>query len=252
MIKNLVSIIIPFFNRINEVEIALDSAINQTYLNKEIILINDGSSDSIEKIKYIANKNDNIFLVNNKKNFGVSYSRNLGIEFARGEFIAFLDSDDEWMNYKIQQQMDFILKHNLQFTYTAYKRKYKNYKNFKTINIPNQYSMPFMAFSCKIATPTVLFKKDLSKDLKFNEDINYGEDIIYWAKISKKTKLIGINSPTTIVNVSENSTSQLIHKQKLGFSNINKELFQRNLILSFLHRIYYNSILLIKTLSKSK
>ena len=108
MDKKLVSIIIPFFNRVNQVEKALKSAINQTYTNKEIILVNDGSTESIEKIEEIVNKKPNIFLLKNKYNFGVSYSRNLAIQFSSGEFIAFLDSDDEWMNFKIKLQSFYL------------------------------------------------------------------------------------------------------------------------------------------------
>ena len=248
MNKKLVSIIIPFFNRVNQVEKALKSAINQTYNNKEIILVNDGSTDSIEIIEEIVNKKPNIFLLKNKYNFGVSYSRNLAIEFSSGEFIAFLDSDDEWMNFKIQLQMDYIYKNNINFNYTAYLRKYGNSSNLSTVSVAKEYRMPFMAFSCKIATPTVLFKKELSENLKFNEDIKYGEDLIYWAKLSKKTRLIGINIPTAYINVNKDSGSQSISKQRIASENINKELFYQKNLLSFLHLLYYNLKLIIKNL----
>ena len=248
MNKKLVSIIIPFFNRINQVEKSLKSAINQTYNCKEIILINDGSTESIEKIERIVAHHQNIFLLNNKFNSGVSYSRNLGLKFSKGEFIAFLDSDDEWLNFKIQLQMDYIKKHSVNFTYTAYHRRDKVKSRFSTIYVPKEYKMPFMAFSCKIATPTVLVKKNLTKNLRFNEDIKYGEDLIYWAKLSAKTRLIGINIPTTYVNVSSDTSSSSINKQRLGFENIKRELFYENKLISFLHIFFYKLNLAIKTL----
>ena len=247
MIKKLVSIIIPFYNRIHLVEKALESAMNQTYLNKEIILIDDGSTESTENIHHIVKEYPNIFILKNRYNRGVSYSRNLGIAYSKGEYIAFLDSDDEWMDFKVQLQMDYIFKHDIDFIYTAYKRKNRNSSSFSTVSIPKEYKMPFMVFSCKIATPTVLYKKIISKGIHFNNNIRYGEDIIFWSKISKNAKLFGLNIPTTIVNVSNNSTSQSISNLKKAYKCMNEELFPQNSLISKIHYLYINLKLSIKS-----
>ena len=118
----LVSIIIPFFNRIESTKKAIYSALNQTYKNKEIILINDGSSADIVDIEEIVNKNKEIYLYTNYKNYGPSYARNVGIKKANGRFIAFLDSDDEWFHFKLSYQIKYMLEKNLRFTYTSYAR----------------------------------------------------------------------------------------------------------------------------------
>lgn len=246
MNNKLVSIIIPFFNRIKLVESALESAISQTYKNTEIILVNDGSKVCINSIKKIAESYKKIHLINNRRNFGVSYSRNIGMEFANGEYIAFLDSDDEWINKKIEIQVNYMESKNIDFLYTAYLQRNMFSKKLIKINIPKYYKYPYLAFQCNIATPTVIFKKDISQDIKFINKINYGEDIIFWSKISKKNKLHGLNIPTVIVNKSSQSSSKDLSKQREGFVNINKALFKKNSLISIIHYFYFNLNLIIK------
>lgn len=98
----LVSVVIPVFNRENTVAAAIDSVLEQTYDNIEIIIVNDASTDNTEKVLFDNYKNK-IKYLKNKKNMGVSFSRNKGIENATGEYIAFLDSDDIWFPFHIKE-----------------------------------------------------------------------------------------------------------------------------------------------------
>ena len=99
--NKLVSIVVPCYNAENYIDACIDSLLNQTYRNCEIIIINDGSTDATaEKCKkYIA---DNINLINTKNN-GVSVSRNIGISKATGKYILFVDSDDIVSNYYVEK-----------------------------------------------------------------------------------------------------------------------------------------------------
>ncbi len=92
--NDLISVIVPVYNVKNYLEKCLDSIINQTYKNLEIILINDGSTDESLDICYMYEKKDNRIKVYNQENHGLSYTRNRGIELARGKYIGFVDSDD--------------------------------------------------------------------------------------------------------------------------------------------------------------
>lgn len=99
MIKNKVSIIIPFYKNITLLKKTLSSVFKQDYTNYEIIIIND--NNTLENISFLKKLNENknkykIKIIYNKKNLGAGFSRNKGIKAALGQYIAFLDSDDTW------------------------------------------------------------------------------------------------------------------------------------------------------------
>jgi len=97
MSNRLVSIIIPIYNAEKYLEQCLDSVVNQTYKNLEIICINDGSKDDSLEILKKYTDNDNRIVMVNQDNHGISYTRNKGIETAKGDFLVFVDSDD-WID----------------------------------------------------------------------------------------------------------------------------------------------------------
>ena len=101
----LVSVIIPTYNRADTIGEAIDSVIEQTYSEIEIIVIDDGSRDNTSQI--LENYGDKIRVVH-QANSGVSASRNRGIKIAVGEFLAFLDSDDLWLPTKLSRQIDML------------------------------------------------------------------------------------------------------------------------------------------------
>ena len=153
----LVSVIIPFFNRIDWLEEAVDSVLNQSYSNYEIIVVNDGSTENIDgflqkyknKLKYIYQRNK-----------GSGSARNNGICHVKGKYVAFLDSDDslyETFGYGNNMRVDT-----------------SDYKGF---------IFPDCMSSCKIATPCVVIRSDILKQntaLRFNEKMRYGQDFYLW------------------------------------------------------------------------
>jgi glycosyltransferase involved in cell wall biosynthesis len=120
--KDKVSIIIPFYNRVNDCIKALKSALNQTYTNTEIILVNDGSEENIDKLAKIVKENNNCQILDLGKNGGAAHARNMGIKKATGEYIAFLDSDDEFKKDKIEKQLKMMILTNANFSHTSYIR----------------------------------------------------------------------------------------------------------------------------------
>ena len=121
MIKDKVSIILPTYNSSSTVERAINSVINQTYKNWELIITDDNSSDNTISIinNYIKTPFD-IKLYINEVNSGAGFSRNNSIKKASGNYIAFLDSDDYWKNNKLEKQILFMNKNNLPFSFTSY------------------------------------------------------------------------------------------------------------------------------------
>jgi glycosyltransferase involved in cell wall biosynthesis len=105
--KPAVSVIIPTYNRAHLIGRAIQSVLDQTYQDFEIIIVDDGSTDNTEVVlKKFQNKDERIRYIRHDKNKGGSTARNTGIKAARGRFIALLDSDDEWLPEKLQKQLE--------------------------------------------------------------------------------------------------------------------------------------------------
>ena len=121
MIRNKVSVIIPTYNSSKTVKRSVESVLNQTYQNFEIIITDDNSNDNTVSVieKYLKNHN-NIKLFCLDENRGAGYARNFCIEKASGDYIAFLDSDDYWYPNKLEIQIRFMKKRNIHFTYSSY------------------------------------------------------------------------------------------------------------------------------------
>ena len=110
--RALVSCIIPTRNRLSFLKRALESILRQTYNNYEIIIIDDNSDKKVyEGIKKIIYKNDKIRYFRNETVLGGGESRNVGISKAKGEYLAFLDDDDEWLPNKLSLQIKYLNKH---------------------------------------------------------------------------------------------------------------------------------------------
>lgn len=167
-----VSVIIPAYNSQDSIIPCIESVLKQTHRNMEIIVVDDGSVDATKELveNYRIQKGIVELRLISKKNGGPSSARNVGIRKARGEYIAFLDSDDEWLPRKIECQLQ-AFKENLQlmivgtlaegFTSTAA----KTYVTFQK-----------MLFSNRFITSSVLCRREALFDLKFNEKQKYSED----------------------------------------------------------------------------
>ena len=105
-----VSVIIPLYNKAHTIERTLRSVFSQTYTNFEVIIIDDGSTDGSTNIIKEEFKDERLKIIV-QQNKGVSYARNVGIENAKGDYIAFLDADDEWLPYYLQTVLEESRKH---------------------------------------------------------------------------------------------------------------------------------------------
>lgn len=104
----LVSVIIPTYNRVKTLSIAIESVLRQTYGNVEVIVVDDGSSDGTEE--YVNGLTDHrVKYVRSAVNRGPAAARNLGVKYALGKYVAFQDSDDEWHADKLEKQMPLLL-----------------------------------------------------------------------------------------------------------------------------------------------
>ena len=108
---NLISVIIPFYKKKNFIKKTIDSVLNQTHDNFEIIIIyDDPEKKDLEYLKNLFGENKKIKIIINNKNLGAGLSRNIGIDQSKGDYIGFLDADDIWHKNKVQTQISFMKK----------------------------------------------------------------------------------------------------------------------------------------------
>jgi len=194
------SVIIPTYNRANLVQRAIKSVLNQTLKPYEIIVIDDGSTD--DTLKVLKNYPIKVFT---QKNKGVSSARNLGIKQSKGDIIAFLDSDDEWLQDKIKLQLP-LHKNGARFSHT----QEIWIKNSKQIQQKSHHKKPDGACFyeninfCKISPSTVMIDKKLFEEVGyFDEDLEVCEDFDMWLRILKKTPTKLLDHPLTIKHAGE-------------------------------------------------
>ncbi len=217
-----VSIVIPFYNRVDKTLVALKSALNQNYKNTEVILINDGSTVDISKLSKLISGHKNIKLISPGHNQGPAAARNIGIEQAGGEYIAFLDSDDEFFESKIEKQLTEMRKFNLNISYTAYIRRDKNEDTIMRDMYLTGLVVPKIICGASIATPTVIVNRKFLKEnnIRFKEDIRVGEDSCFWLDIAKLSEILLVDEPLTIVNLAIDSHISDSSKLSEGIKNI--------------------------------
>lgn len=197
--KNLVSVIIPTFNRAWTLKNAIDSVLAQDYNPIEIIVIDDGSFDNTKEL--LEGYRDKIQVLT-QLNKGVSSARNLGIKNSRGEFIALLDSDDAWEKNKVSCQVDFFERNSHALICQTEEIWIRNNKR---VNPKKKHKKPSgMIFNasldlCLVSPSAVMIRKKLF-DLKgyFNEEFPVCEDYDLWLRISADHPVFLIDIPCTI------------------------------------------------------
>lgn len=175
------------YNSENTIKTCIDSVLNQTYKGKiEIIIVNDGSKDGSRTIVEDIIKNNNslseILLVN-KENGGVSSARNKGLSLARGEFIALLDSDDKWLENKLEIQME-ILKSSAEIDFIGCARNNEVLKIFgKKIETLHKANVKELLVKMYPQTSTAVFKRRLFEQFGgYNESMTHAEDGNLWVR----------------------------------------------------------------------
>lgn len=119
--KDLVSVVIPTYNREKTISRAIKSALCQTYKSIEIIVVDDCSNDNTERIVINEFAHDpRVTFHKLEKNQGACVARNVGVQISKGKFVAFLDSDDEFLPDKIAKQIEFIKKYNVSLCATDF------------------------------------------------------------------------------------------------------------------------------------
>ena len=176
----------PSYNCGLYVEETIRSVQAQTYQNWEIIIVDDCSSDdSVRRIKKLQLEDSRIRLFQNSDNSGAAISRNNALREARGRWIAFLDSDDLWMPTKLEEQIDFMVKHKYAFSYTNYVEiDEKSIATGVHVSGPSHIAKAGMYAFCWPGCLTVMYDRNTIGLIQI-EDIKKNNDYAMWLKVCK-------------------------------------------------------------------
>ena len=207
----LVSIIIPYYNDKKYIFRSVSSALNQSYKNIEIIIIDNENSLISKKILMdISKKSKKIKILSNKKKVNLAgVGRNIGIKNSRGRYVSFLDSDDYWSKDKLKIQIKEIKKQNVDLLFTGFKAVNEKKNLIYKVIPPIELSLSSLIKSCPVSLSSVLIKKKCLRKLKFG---NYRtkEDYDLWIKLSLKNyKIKSIKNILTYYTIRKSSLSSL-------------------------------------------
>lgn len=239
--NKMVSIIVPIFNGEKYIHRCIGSILKQTYMNIEVILVDDGSTDNTRKICGKYEKDNYRVKLICKKNAGVSAARNTGIELAKGEYIQFVDVDD-YLDENMTESLVNSMENNVDFVICGYKNIYEEVvvkttisdisRCYTKVDFLNEFGVFFQRLL--VNSPwNKLYKKSIiiDNELKFDVKMKLGEDLMFNIRYLDKCK--GINTlPICPYNYYQLNDDSLTSKYKNDHFNTEKSLYTQ--IRSFL------------------
>ena len=245
----LISVVIPTYNRQNTITYCLKSVLAQTYKNFEILVVDDGSTDqTVPIVSEICDPR--IRLIEAKKNGGAQAARNIGIKAAKGEWIAFLDSDDYWKLDKLEKQVQILFDHNFDKNIVIH----SNCEIQVNGKITNTWILPDcngFAYEKLLSGPTPMFQgllvsKNLLKSIGLlDEEVPSYQEWDTAIRLAKEGYLVHMKEPTFVYcfhddpTISKNKARDIegylyiLHKHKNEILSINVKIYNsqiRNLI----------------------
>ena len=248
--SNLISIIMPAYNSENTISESIQSVLNQTYKNFELIVINDSSLDNTKKIiETFIHLDNRIKFIDKIVNEGVASARNIGLDHASGDFVAFLDSDDKWKENKLEKQLYIFTKHtDIDVIYSAYYR-FNSSGISKVVKVSNFLNKKKLLKGNPIGNLTAIYNFQKFPTIR-QKKIGH-EDYLFWLEIfesSKDVKGFGIQEPLAYYRVAENSAS--LSGNKLKSAKWTWNIYRHHLKLNFIYSIFYFAFYVLKAVFK--
>jgi glycosyltransferase involved in cell wall biosynthesis len=249
-INSLVSIITPLYNSEKFIEETIQSVLNQTYSNWEMIIVNDCSTDNgVDILKKYSEKDNRIKLIQLIKNGGGAVARNRAIEEAKGKYIAFLDSDDLWKPEKLEKQIKFMKENSYSFTFTKYQQMNENGEKLeKYIEVPKTLNYKQALLKNPIGCLTVIYDSEKLGKV-YLPLIRKRQDYALWLKILKSGVTgYGLNENLAYYRLRENSISS----NKVDLIKYQWKLYREIEKLNIFESIFYLSCVVFQKIFKIK
>ena len=236
---SLVTVIIPYFKKRKYIQDTINTVVNQTYKDLEVIIIYDDTDmkdlNYLEKITKLDNR---IKIIKNKNNLGAGLSRNEGIKKSSGEYIAFLDADDLWHTEKISKQIYFMKQNYSTISHTSYSVINDKTKNIISLRQAKNFNhVNELLKSCDIGLSTVMLKKSIlvRNNIEF-PDLKTKEDFVLWLKLLiHRNKIFALKENLMTWRKSKNSlSSSMLQKILDGF-----KVYNVHMEFNFIKSIYY-------------
>ena len=238
----MVSIIIPTYNRESTIKRAIESVLNQTYKDIELIIVDDCSTDNTEDVvKSIEDSRLKYFKL--EKNSGACVARNYGVAIANGEYIAFQDSDDEWYSNKLEEQLNNMKNNNSDADFCMYKKISDNSETICPINIAlnrmNKYGIEkALSYGNFIGTPLLIAKKSIFEKLKFDENLPRFQDWDFVIKLSHYYKISFTNKILANTYIQGDSITKNNEKLLKAVEVMSKnEYYYKDILMSSLYSL---------------
>ncbi|MBL7893362.1 MAG: glycosyltransferase [Bacteroidia bacterium] len=228
----LVSVILPVYNAEKYVGSAIQSILDQSYSNFELLVIEDGSTDrSLEIIRSFTDKR--IVVIENNKNIGLVASLNKGIESSRGTYIARMDADDESMPERFKKQVEYLELHPDIGVLGTATLTFGSNRSVVTRYLPTHDGLLTLLFfnSCMCHPSVMMRRRVLDSDkIRYDETYRNAEDYDMWTRLAALTKLANLHEPLLKYRIHE---TQITRAQKAGVNSSATAIRKRQL--KFLH-----------------
>ena len=207
--NRLVTIITPVYNSSRYIKDCVSSVVDQSYVDWELIIVDDYSTDNSKDIVLeLSDKDERIKGIFLEKNVGAAEARNYAIKKAKGKYIAFLDSDDMWMPTKLEKQIAFMQEKQIAFSFTAYQIMSEDGKQFKNIiKAPKKMTYSSYLKNTIIGCLTVVVDVEKTGNITM-PNLGVSEDMSLWLQLLKRGFFAyGLNEILSKYRESSNSLS---------------------------------------------
>lgn len=240
MIDGLVSIIMPAYNAEKYISESIESVLAQTYKNWELIIIDDCSKDeTIDVIKQYQICDNRIKVISLKCNAGVATARNVGMDLAQGRYVAFLDSDDLWLDVKLEEQIRFMQQNQIYFSFSQYRRFIDKNKG-RIIDALPCVDYQKALYGNPIGCLTVCLDRRFIRKFIFSKQRH--EDYIAWLNILKNNNICAYGIPKVLALYrvgNSNSLSGNKLKSLIWTWNVYKKSQNLSIVSSFYYMLFY-------------
>ena len=243
-----VSIITPTYNCAKFIGETIESVINQTHTNWEMIIVDDCSMDNTKEIVEQYSKDDlRIKYVKLEQNSGAAIARNKAMDLATGKYMAFLDSDDIWSRYKLEKQIKFMEENKYNISCTKYEQINEAGEPLgRVINVKKKVNYNGVLLTCPVGNSTVMYNVDEIGKIEIPNIRKRNDDALWLQMLKKEQYIYGMNEVLMQYRIRKNSISSNKMDLVKYHWHLYREIEKLSVLRSTFHIFYWGIIKVLK------